>query len=75
MNETDYNIALARIEVLVDMDPLEGTSEAFLLDILTSQVKKYEDEKYPEDELFNKLEQLNCRQFGDGWKGAVWKRI
>jgi len=56
MNETDYNIALARIEVLVDMDPLEGTSEAFLLDILTSQVKKYEDEKYPEDELFNKLE-------------------
>jgi len=56
LNETDYNIALARIEALIDIDPLKGTAEAFLLDTLTSQVKKYEDEKYPEDELFEKLE-------------------
>ena len=55
-NETEYNIALARIEKLIDIDPLKGTAEALLLNTLTSLVKKYEDEKYPEDELFEKLE-------------------
>ena len=46
-NESDYNIALARIEELIDIDPPKGTAKADELDVLTLLVEKYEDEKYP----------------------------
>ncbi len=45
--ERDYNRALSRIEAL--MDARENTPEAEELELLTTLVELYEDERYPMD--------------------------
>lgn len=68
-NEIEYNTALARIEELIDIDPLEGTDEADELDVLTLLIKKYEDEKYPID-LPDPIEALKFRMEQMGLKNS-----
>ncbi len=46
-SEADYEEALERVELLVGLDPSEGTAEAEELELLSLLVEKYEDEHYP----------------------------
>ncbi len=46
-NETDYDLALSRIDVLMDAKP--GSPEGDELDILVTLVEKYEAQFYPID--------------------------
>jgi len=46
-NETDYDLALSRIDVLMDAKP--GSLEGDELDILVTLVEKYEAQFYPID--------------------------
>ena len=45
--EQEYEVALSRIEVLMDAE--EGTPEAEEIDVLATQVELYEEEHYPID--------------------------
>jgi len=46
--EADYNVALSRIDVL--MDAKLGSPEGDVLDVLVTLVEKYEADHYPIDE-------------------------
>ncbi len=48
-NDKEYELMLARVEELVDMDPEDNTPEAEEFDLLTLLINKYEDEVYPMD--------------------------
>jgi len=43
--EADYEASLSRVEALIDAEP--GTPEADELDVLTSLIERYEDERFP----------------------------
>ena len=63
--EKDYNIALSRIEGL--MDAQKNTPEADELELLAALVEMYEDEHYPDlpdpvDALKFRMEQLGLNQ-------------
>lgn len=47
--DEEYEIALARAEELIDIDPEYNTSYAEELDLITLLINKYEDEVYPVD--------------------------
>ena len=46
-SEKEYNVVLAEVERLIDLDPALGTMEGDLLDTLASIVENYEKENYP----------------------------
>ncbi|MDA3938281.1 MAG: ImmA/IrrE family metallo-endopeptidase [Spirochaetia bacterium] len=48
-NDKEYELMLARVEELVDMDPEDNTPQAEEFDLLTLLINKYEDEVYPID--------------------------
>lgn len=45
--ETEYRSALAHIEGLVEIDPLNGTPEADELELLAVLIEQYESERFP----------------------------
>ena len=45
--ESDYDVALAAIEDLIDRDPDQGTSEADELEVLALLVEEYESRNFP----------------------------
>ncbi|NQU26607.1 MAG: ImmA/IrrE family metallo-endopeptidase, partial [Candidatus Nealsonbacteria bacterium] len=45
--ESDYDVALAAIEALIDRDPDRGTPEADELEVLSLLVEKYESKSFP----------------------------
>ncbi|TAL94564.1 MAG: transcriptional regulator [Paraburkholderia sp.] len=46
-NEEDYRAALAKVSVLVDLDPEQGTPEGDELEVLGVLVERYEQERFP----------------------------
>ena len=49
MTEAEYNIALARIEQLIAIDPDRESNEGFELEVLVDKVETYEKKHYPID--------------------------
>ncbi|WP_319407473.1 ImmA/IrrE family metallo-endopeptidase [uncultured Desulfosarcina sp.] len=66
-NNKDYEEALQKIESLVVADPLPGTEEAELLDLLSILVEKYESENFPID-LPDPIEAIKFRMNEQGLK-------
>jgi antitoxin component HigA of HigAB toxin-antitoxin module len=45
--EADYNAALSALSRLVDLDPVPGTSDGNLLDLLTTAVQDFKNARFP----------------------------
>ena len=67
-NEEDYDKALDRIEVLMDLNPSLGTVESDELEVLALLVEKYEEKAWsisepdPIDAIKFRMEQLHLKQ-------------
>lgn len=66
--ETDYEKALERIDVLMDLDPEIGSSEGDELEILALLVEKYEDQYWqiaapdPIEAIKYRMEEMGLKQ-------------
>ena len=46
LNESDYDSALDRVDILMNLDPKMGTKESDELEILAMLIEKYEEEAW-----------------------------
>ena len=46
LNESDYDSALDRVDILMNLDPKMGTKESDELEILAMLIEKYEEESW-----------------------------
>ena len=67
-NETDYDNALDRIDVLMDLNPLLGTPQSDELEILALLIEKYEEKTWdicepdPIEAIKIRMEQMQLKQ-------------
>lgn len=64
----DYRVALSRVEELVTLDPVLGSPDADLLDVLSTLLSVYEDANFPIDKpnpidaIQYRMEELGLKQ-------------
>ena len=67
-NESDYDRALDRVDVLMDLDPKMGTEESNELEILVMLIEKYEENAWaisepdPIEAIKYRMEQMHLKQ-------------
>jgi len=67
-NETDYDNALDRVDVLMDINPELGTAESDELEVLALLIEKYEEKEWaisepdPIEAIKVRMEQMHLKQ-------------
>ena len=67
-NEKDYDNALDRVDVLMDLNPALGTAESDELEVLALLIEKYEEKAWaisepdPIEAIKIRMEQMNLKQ-------------
>lgn len=67
-NEQEYDVALARVDELMDLNPEMGTNESNELEVLVLLIEKYEESNWaisipdPIEAIKYRMEEMNLKQ-------------